>query len=38
MWQTTEVPNVCIFLLCFGWYILGYRLGKEDERNLRDEN
>ena len=30
MWQT-DVPNICVFILCVGWYLLGYRLGKKDE-------
>lgn len=29
MWNT-DVPNICVFLLCVGWYLLGLRIGKEN--------
>lgn len=34
MWNF-DVPNICVFILCVGWYLLGFRLGKEqtDDRN-----
>lgn len=25
-----DVPNICVFMLCVGWYLLGLRLGKEN--------
>lgn len=28
MWNF-DVPNVCVILLCIGWYLLGIRIGKE---------
>lgn len=26
-----DVPNLCVFILCFEWYLLGLRIGKESE-------
>lgn len=28
MWDC-EVPNIFVFILCFGWYLLGIKIGKE---------
>lgn len=28
-----DVPNICVFILCVGWYLLGLRLGKEHDDN-----
>lgn len=37
MWDC-EVPNICVFMLCFGWYLLGIKIGKEEvEQDLADK-
>ena len=28
-----DVPNLCVFILCIGWYLLGLRIGKENEED-----
>lgn len=28
MWDC-EVPNIFVFILCFGWYLLGIIIGKK---------
>lgn len=30
MWET-DVPNICVFMLCVGWYLLGLKIGKEEK-------
>ena len=37
MWEL-EVPNVIVVLLCVGWYLLGYRIGREDGLNDKRGN
>lgn len=36
MWDC-EVPNIFVFILCFGWYLLGIKIGKKEvEQDLKD--
>ncbi len=42
MWNC-EVPNICVFILCVGWYLLGIKTGKEyktesEVNNGKDSN
>lgn len=30
MWNC-EIPNICVFVLYVGWYLLGIKIGKEYE-------
>lgn len=30
MWNC-DVPNICVFILCVGWYLLGIRIGRENK-------
>ncbi len=33
-----DVPNLCVFILCVGWYLLGLRIGKEiKESEVQDD-
>lgn len=32
MWNC-EIPNICVFILCVGWYLLGIKISKEYEES-----
>ena len=36
MWNC-EVSNICVFMLCVGWYLLGIRIGKEWKEEEKDK-
>lgn len=36
MWNC-EVPNICVFMLCVGWYLLGIKLGREYKVESEDK-
>ena len=31
-----DVPNICVLILCVGWYLLGLRIGKESREDGSD--
>ena len=32
------VPNICVIILCFGWYLLGIKIGKDIKEKENGNN
>ncbi len=34
---TCDVPNICVIILCVGWYLLGIKMGNNNSEPERGE-